>query len=160
MKRMLTSLMLLCATLLRAQTVTLAWDASPDASVAGYRIYFGTNSGHYGCMTNAGLVLTQTVVLPHPGRWFFAATACDAYGLESEFSNEVQCSFRPAPPVLHGESFVRLVPMFSRSTNLVDWSPFAGEALWLPADQAQEFFKFDRLTLESVPVVTTEPNHL
>ena len=160
MRTALTSLILLYAALLPAQSVTLAWDASPDASVAGYRIYFGTNSGSYIGVTNAGLVLTQTVVLPHPGRWFFAATAFDAYGVESDFSNEVQCSFRPAPPVLHGESFVRLVPVFLRSTNLVDWSPFVGEALWLPANQAQEFFRFDRLTLESVPVVSPQPTQL
>jgi len=147
MKTFLTSLMLFGAALLPAQTVTLAWDASLDASVAGYRIYFGTNSGCYLGVTNAGLVQTQTVALPHGGRWFFAATAMDAYGVESEFSNEVQCSFRPSPPVLHGQSWVRLVPMFSRSTNLVDWSPFAGEPTWLTADRAQEFFKFDRLAI-------------
>jgi hypothetical protein len=80
--------------------------------------------------------------------------------VESDFSNEVQCSFRPAPPVLHGESWARLVPVFARSTNLVDWSPFTGEAIWLPADQTQEFFKFDRLTLETVPVVPLEPTQL
>ena len=71
-------------------SVRLAWNASASTEIAGYRIYYGTNSGAYGCATNAGLVLTQTVVLPRRGRWFFAATAYDTNGLESRFSNEVE----------------------------------------------------------------------
>jgi hypothetical protein len=140
-------LICLCAALLPAQSVTLAWDASPDAGVTGYRIYCGTNSRSYGWSTNVGLVLTQTVVLPYPARCYLAATALDAYGAESDYSNEVIIGGKPVAPVLHGESWVRLVPMFSRSTNLVDWSPFAGEPTWLPASQPQEFFKFDRLAI-------------
>ena len=63
--------------------VTLAWKASPSPGVSNYRIYFGTNARSYSFVTNAGLVRTQTVVLPQAGRWFFAATAMDTNGLES-----------------------------------------------------------------------------
>ena len=43
MKRWLTILILLSATLAHAQKVRLAWDASPSPDVIGYRIHFGTN---------------------------------------------------------------------------------------------------------------------
>src|SRR6478609_7004855 len=111
MKRLLTILILLSATLVHAQKVRLAWDASPSPDVVGYRIHFGTNAGNYSFVTNVGLVRTQTVVLPHTGRWFFAATAVDANGIESSFSNQVQWEAKPAAPVMRGESFVRLTPV-------------------------------------------------
>ena len=91
-----------------------------------YRIYFGTNAGNYAFVTNAGLVLTQTVVLPHSGRWFFAATAVDANGLESDFSNEVQWEAKPVPPVVQGEPWFRLWPELWHSTNQVDWVELQG----------------------------------
>jgi len=160
MKPMLTALILLCVPMLPAQPVTLSWNPSPSPGVVNYRIYFGTNSGGYTSVTNAGLALTQTVVLPHGGRWYFAATAGDAFGNESDFSNEAIYEARPAPPVLHGESWVRLVPVLQRSTNLVNWVPFAGAATWLPATNAQEFFRSERLTIESVQLVPAEPNDL
>ena len=109
MKGFFTALLLAWAGAVGAQNVTLAWDASPSGSIAGYRVYYGTNSRAYGFVTNAGLVQTQQVALPCPGRWFFAATAYDAIGLESDYSNEVQWEAKPGAPALHGEAFVRLV---------------------------------------------------
>ncbi len=150
---MLTALILFCAARLPAQPVMLSWNPSPSPGVVNYRIYFGTNSGVYTSVTNAGLALTQTVVLPHPGRWFFAATACDAAGNESDFSNEARYEARLAPPVLHCESWVRLVPVLQRSTNLVHWSPCVGEPTWLPATKAQEFFTLRELQIERVQLV-------
>lgn len=160
MKNFLTMLILGCAAALRAQTVRLDWEPSPSVGVTHYRIYFGTNAHAYTLETNAGLKLEQVVVLPHPGRWYFAATACDAAGNESEFSNEAVHEARPAPPVLHGETWVRLVPVLQRSTNLVDWSPFVGEATLLPATQAKEFFTLRELHIECVPTVPPQPNQL
>ena len=96
-------------------------------------------------MTNAGLVLTQTVVLPHRGRWFFAATAYDTNGLESGFSNEVQWESEPAPPVVAGEAWVRLAPVIERSTNLVNWGSVTGRRRWWPATNRAEFFRAKRL---------------
>ncbi len=150
MKRLLTILILLSATLVHAQKVRLAWDASPSPDVVGYRIHFGTNAGNYSFVTNVGLVRTQTVALPHTGRWFFAATAVDANGMESPFSNQVQWEAKPAAPVMLGESFVRLTPIIERSTNLVSWQNFEGEATWIAATNAMEFFATRRLLIEQV----------
>ena len=136
--------------LARGETVTLAWDASASTNVAGYRIYYGTNSRAYCCVTNAGLALTQSVVLPHRGRWFFAATAYDTKGLESDFSSEVSWESKPVPPSLHGDTLVRLTPVIERSTNLVDWVSTTGEATFFTATNAAEFYRTRRLVIERV----------
>lgn len=69
--------------------VTLAWDPSPDASVVGYRVYYGINSRGY---TNSVTVnnTTNAVVtnLVSGITYYFGATAFDGSGLESDFSNE------------------------------------------------------------------------
>ena len=135
-----------------AQQVTLAWDASPCGCAAGYRLYYGTTTRSYQFVTNAGVALTQAVVLPHGGRWFFAATAYSTNGLESDFSSEVSWESKPAPPVMAGETWVRLVPVFGRSTNLAAWGSVTGEATWFPATNRAEFFRVNRLLMERVMV--------
>ena len=150
MMRFLTALMVGFAALVQAQSVTLAWEPSPSPGVDNYRVYFGTNSGSYGFVTNAGLVRTQAVVLPHTGLWFFAATAVDTYGVESEFSNEVEWEARPAPPVVTSERWLRVVPELWRSTNHVDWVSFEAEPTWVAATNQIEMFTMRGLRIERV----------
>jgi hypothetical protein len=70
-------------------SVTLAWDASPDVSVTGYRIYYGPASGVYTNSATVGNVTTATMNgLADGATYFFAATAYNAGGDESLFSNE------------------------------------------------------------------------
>jgi hypothetical protein len=154
MKQVLTILILAWAALVSAQHLTLAWDASPSPGVVGYRIHFGTNAGNYSFVTNVGLVRTQTVVLPHTGRWFFAATAVDANGMESPFSNQVQWEAKPIAPVVQSETWVRLSPVIERSTNLVSWQNFEGEATWIAATNRMEFFATRQLLIERVQRVS------
>ncbi len=156
MKAMLTFLLATLTTLVSAQKVTLAWDASPSTDAVGYRIHFGTNAGNYSFVTNVGLVRTQTVVVPHTGRWFFAATAVDANGIESPFSNQVQWEAKPTAPVVQSGAWVRLTPVIERSTNLVSWKTFEGEATWIAATNTMEFFATRRLLIERVQK-PTEP---
>ena len=153
MKNLLTILILLCATMVRAQSVTLAWDASPSPEVGGYRLYYGQTSSNYTFVTNVGLVCTQSVVLPHAGRWFFSATAVSTNGSESDFSNEVQWEARPSAPLMQGEPWVRLAPVIERSTNKVDWSTMTGEPTWFKATNAMEFFATRQLLIERVQQV-------
>ena len=152
MKGLWTTLMLAWAAAAGAQQLTLAWDASASSAVAGYRLYYGTNTRSYQFVTNSGLMLTQAVVLPHRGRWFFAATAYDTNGLESDFSSEVSWESKPAPPVMAGKAWVRLTPVFGRSTNLIAWGSVTGEATWFPATNRAEFFRVNRLQMERVMV--------
>ena len=152
MKWVWTMWMLACAAADGAERVTLAWDASPSAGVLGYRLYWGTNTRSYPFVTNAGLVLTQSVVLPWRGRWFFAATAYSTNGLELDFSSEVSWESKPVPPVMAGEAWVRLAPVFGRSTNLASWGSVTGEATWFPATNRAEYFRVNRLLMERVMV--------
>ena len=72
-----------------AASVTLAWDKSPDASVTGYNLYWGTGSRLY---TNSVFTAatTQSVnSLVYSTKYFFAVTATNNVGLESNFSDEV-----------------------------------------------------------------------
>ena len=156
MKTLLTTLMLVSAFVARAQTVTLAWDASPSTNVAGYRVHYGTNAGVYPLVTNVGLVLTQTVVLPRNGRWFFTVTAVDRIGIESIYSNEVQWEAKPAAPVVRSQTWVRLSPVIEWSTNVLDWRAFAGEATWLPATNNMMLFATRRLLIEQVQRVNAQ----
>lgn len=73
------------------KSVTLAWDASPDASVTGYRLHIGDSTFHYTNSAVVGNVLTARVENLMPSATYsFAATAYDAQGVESPFSNEIQ----------------------------------------------------------------------
>lgn len=70
-------------------TTTLKWDASPDQSVVGYRIYYGITSGKYTNSAAVGNVLTANVSGLREGQqYFYAATAYNDDGVESVFSNE------------------------------------------------------------------------
>lgn len=81
---------LLLAIPLHAADVTLAWDASVSQGIAGYKIYVGTASRVYQAPIVIANQLTYTVTgLATGSTYYFAATAFDADGNESDFSNEV-----------------------------------------------------------------------
>ncbi len=73
-----------------AASVTLAWDQSQETDVAGYRVYYGTTSGHYTTMISVGNNTSGTITNLEPGRtYYFTATAYDYNGNESAFSQEI-----------------------------------------------------------------------
>jgi hypothetical protein len=74
---------------LAVQNVTLAWNPSPDPTVAGYRVYWGRASQLYDNVTDVGNKTVATISgLVERTTYFFAATAYDSLGMESPFSNE------------------------------------------------------------------------
>lgn len=85
--------------------VKLVWDPpSPLGDVAGYRVYKSQTSGQYtkgaanaACSSTVG---TNTCTIPSmlDGTWFWVATAFDAAGNESEYSNEVTKTLDSTPP--------------------------------------------------------------
>ena len=78
--------------------VTLAWDRSPDASVVGYRLYYGIGSRSYTNSVQVGNVTNAMVTnLVASTTYYFGATAFDSSGLESDFSNEAMYTV-PTPP--------------------------------------------------------------
>jgi hypothetical protein len=87
---------------------TLAWNPSPDPTVAGYNLCWGTNSGNY-IYTNvyANSQTTATVTnLAANQVYFFAVQAFATNGLVSEFSNEEQFTNSPpsTPPLPPGST--------------------------------------------------------
>jgi hypothetical protein len=77
--------------------VTLAWDVSTSSEVTGYNIYYGTSSGDYLSSIDAGKVLTYSISGLQSGvTYYFAVTAYDTSGNESDYSNEVSYSVAAA----------------------------------------------------------------
>jgi hypothetical protein len=80
-------------------TATLSWvaplensDGSALTDLAGYRIYYGNVPGQYDHqldIPDAGIV-TAIIENLSQGSWYFAATALNSQGLESDRSNEVE----------------------------------------------------------------------
>jgi hypothetical protein len=86
------------ATVVRAQTATLAWDASADSTVTGYRVSYGTRTGTYSQTLDVGKVTQYTVTgLDLSLDYFFAVQAYNGAGLVSAFSNEAMLP-APVPP--------------------------------------------------------------
>jgi hypothetical protein len=87
-----------------AQSVALAWNRSVDATVIGYRIYYGGASGVYTNTVDVGDVTNASISgLADGSTHYFAATAYDNLGLESVYSGEVSFSApastgTPPPP--------------------------------------------------------------
>jgi hypothetical protein len=74
-----------------AYTLTLSWgDSSPDPEVTSYRVHYGTVSGNYTNVVVTGNVSTAMISGLVPGiTYYFAITAVDTTGEESDFSNEI-----------------------------------------------------------------------
>lgn len=107
----------------------LAWDASPDMSARGYRVYWGPASGHYTNSIDATSNLTATVAgLIEGSTYYFAATAYDADGVESVFSNEATntppflVTMRPAADYIEGYGRAGVTNIIEVSTNLTTWT--------------------------------------
>ena len=75
----------------------LTWGPSSDSAVAGYRVYEGVASGVYADMMDVGNVTSVTISnLSRGVTYFFAVTAYDTNGIESDFSYEVSYAV-PSP---------------------------------------------------------------
>jgi fibronectin type 3 domain-containing protein len=86
----------------RAAQVTLAWDANTGPDIAGYHIHYGLASRNYDRVLDAGNNTTCVVTgLDQGETYYFAATALNTEGMESDFSNEVSTtlSISNQPPL-------------------------------------------------------------
>ncbi len=98
-KRFLLFLLLFCcltipATAAQAQ-VTLSWIPNTEANLTGYKIHYGISSRNYTNVIDVGLPdsingrIQATVNELTGSTYFFAVTAYDNNGLESDYSNEI-----------------------------------------------------------------------
>jgi len=72
-----------------AADVSLAWDPSVSPNIAGYKVYIGNGSRNYGTQIVIGNQTAYTVTGLSGGTYYFAVTAFDFDGNESDFSNEI-----------------------------------------------------------------------
>ncbi len=74
-----------------AKDITLTWDPNNEPDLSHYIVYWGVSTGNYTEDSgNIGLVTEHSVTVPDDGQiYYFAVTAVDDAGLESDFSNEV-----------------------------------------------------------------------
>ena len=126
----------------KAQSVSLNWQPSPDTNVVGYVIHYGISSHAYTQSVTVGKVTSASISgLAAGSTFYFAATTYDAAGNESDFSNEATFTTTssakanpPTPASLNGAgrtgaghfSFVVSgVPgaqyVVQASTDLVNW---------------------------------------
>jgi hypothetical protein len=71
-------------------SVTLAWNPSPGSDIAGYRLYQGSASRIYTNVLDVRIAINGTFSALASGvTYFFAATAYNTNGLESDYSSEV-----------------------------------------------------------------------
>jgi fibronectin type 3 domain-containing protein len=73
------------------QSITLAWDPSPSTNIiANYNVYYGSLSATYTNVVAAGTNTTVSIFnLVDSTTYYFATTAVDTSGLESDYSTEV-----------------------------------------------------------------------
>jgi len=74
----------------KAASVDLEWDPNTEPQLAGYRIYWSTSSGNYAFSRNVGNTTGCTITGLDEGKtYYFAATAYDGAGTESDYSNQI-----------------------------------------------------------------------
>jgi len=126
--------LLLQAVALQAADVSLAWDPSVSPGVTNYRIYRGNSPRSYSEYDHLGNVTTHTVTGLAPGAWYFAATALDAAGNESGFSNEVSTTIEDALRITSLSASMRwfgVVLLCTTSANasaILRWQEVGGTA--------------------------------
>ena len=70
--------------------LTLEWDSNVDEDLAGYIVYYGTNSKNYKYDVDVGDETSCTVSNLKSGKkYYFAVTAYDEEGNESAYSAEI-----------------------------------------------------------------------
>ena len=78
-----------CTLAQAASSVSLQWTPNTDPSVVGYNVYYGGASHNYTNVIAAGISATADIEGLVEGKtYYFAVTAYDAFGGESDFSAE------------------------------------------------------------------------
>lgn len=77
---------------------TVSWDKNKESDLNGYKIYYGISSGNYNNVIDVGNNISYTVTnLDSNITYYFAITAYDLSGNESEFSEEVLWKLNSSP---------------------------------------------------------------
>ena len=116
-----------------------------------YKVHYGIGSREYTNVLSAGSSLILTVSnLVRGATYYFAATAVDTGGLESDFSNEVSYTVPslPAPPLL--KQWVVLTVQIKPPDADAQWAD-SGMDWSLSPDEASQFFRL-KIAMRGPPV--------
>jgi len=116
-----------------AQHISLAWNASTDPNVAGYALYYGTNSGNYTVRIDTGsnsmMVVNQ---LSNDTTYYFVVTAYNSAGIESAPSAEISVALPGilimtfgspgSPPIVHFTTVAGHWYELQASSDLTNWA--------------------------------------
>ena len=76
-----------------AQSVSLAWNADPPSTFAGYDLHYGTSSGNYSNTIDVGNTTTATVSNLTPGQiYYFVVTAYNSTHLQNRLRWEARAA--------------------------------------------------------------------
>jgi hypothetical protein len=123
------------ATAFSAQ-VTLAWDPNTETNLTGYKLYYGFESGNYTHTIDVGNQTSYSISdLESNVVHYFAATAYDSSGNESDFSEEVSylVPTENRPPVADAgpdQTVIEGVTVMLDGTNSTDPDGDAVSYLW------------------------------
>jgi len=120
-------------------SVDLTWNPSASADIASYNVYYGA-SHSYQNQVQVGTNLTAHIDGLQAGvTYYFAVTAVDVFGVESDYSNE----FADTIPTPTTNTLVTvLVPVLS-STNLNGpWVPEQSFSICVTNPPGQKFYRF------------------
>lgn len=81
-----------------AGSATFGWKANTETDLAGYKIHYGPAPRQYDKTVDCGNVTKFKVENIPDGMAYYAATAYDKSGNESDFSSEVAHDPKPLPP--------------------------------------------------------------
>ncbi len=96
----LLSVLILIPSLAGAAQVSLTWRESTGPNIAGYKMHYGNYSGSYQYTVNVGNSTSATISGLNVGEtYYFAVTAHDTEGRDSDYSNEVSTTIIGSPPL-------------------------------------------------------------
>ena len=116
-------LLLLCGTpeLVSAADITLAWDPVTQPELAGYRIYYGSDSRQYSRTLDAGNGTVCTINNLDAGTYYFSVKAYGHAGQESPFSNEVMAVAAENPDLQSPRISLVGIASAGLSSAIISW---------------------------------------
>ncbi len=117
-----------------AETVTLIWDPSPSFGIAGYNIYYRTDTPNFPfkgtslsegaspVVVNSSFPPSLVIDLPEDGDiYYFTVTAFNSNGLESSYSNIVASEWIPSLLAPINNDFIDTVVTFKWDTPKTEY---------------------------------------
>lgn len=131
-------------------SVTFGWDTNREPDIAGYRLYQGNRSRTYTNVVSFGLTNAGTMVnISRTNRNYFALTAFNTAGIESEFSSEL---IWPNPPIpAYYTNFVVVLPYQFSTNSSGPWITYTARLHYVSQTNGSMFWRSMPIQIERSP---------